>query len=404
MKLKESSDSTSASLSMCRKPQVLSVAPRRHQALKAREMLMQIGRFYEVHCETLIGGMPSFQVQCTKDDAHDTKFRCIQNVNTFIQCISKLRGGLDVITGTPGKLADMCVRGELNAGRMSNLIALALDSAHELTRGASMRCQMSVIARALPPKKRIRVLWMGTSMSPYTGDAARRSIRLYDRGIRSMHDEKELITTVEPQSLEHVQRMVHVQRCMSESERRPYSKIDGVAEIIRLYETDSMVVFWNTRQAMRACYQRLCTDAQLVRPRSTFFMLDGHCSNRERDHVLRNFERIGGVLISTDLVAEGVSFGNVNIIVNADMPRFDPVSSYVSRAGVSISRDKVIVVSIVKARDERSGGDRLCPPSRDELAMQSVKMTLKVKFEQYRSFTRKRRHNKQCRGDSVCFD
>ena len=104
-----------------RKPQVLLVAPRKHMALQARKMFLEIGQFYEIYAQALIGGMPSYQ------------------------CIHRLRGGLDIITGTPGKISDMVRRGVINADKLSNLIAFAMDGADELTSSHSMRQQMQII-------------------------------------------------------------------------------------------------------------------------------------------------------------------------------------------------------------------------------------------------------------------
>ena len=82
---------------------------------------MQVGKFYEIYCQALIGGMPSYQ------------------------CIRRLSGGIDVICGTPGKLADMVKKGVINKRKLENLVAFAMDGANDLTGSESMKRQVRTV-------------------------------------------------------------------------------------------------------------------------------------------------------------------------------------------------------------------------------------------------------------------
>ena len=82
---------------------------------------MQVGKFYEIYCQALIGGMPSYQ------------------------CIRRLSGGIDVICGTPGKLADMVKKGVINKRKLDNLVAFAMDGANDLTGSESMKRQVRTV-------------------------------------------------------------------------------------------------------------------------------------------------------------------------------------------------------------------------------------------------------------------
>ena len=119
-----------------RKPQILLMAPKKHMAIEARKMFLQIGRFYELYCQALIGGMPSYQ------------------------CVRRLSGGIDIICGTPGKLGEMVSRGVINKHKLENLVAFAMDGANELAGSESMKRQVrhvvslsSLFIRNIPIQK-----------------------------------------------------------------------------------------------------------------------------------------------------------------------------------------------------------------------------------------------------------
>eukprot|EP01084_Bolivina_argentea_P041647 76873_1 len=159
-----------------RKPQVIVVSSRRHSAQKCGQLVEEIGKFYGVLSQTIIGGMPKWE------------------------CIKKLRGELDVISGTPGMLCGMINHGVLNKGKMDNLIAFVMDDADELVCSESIRSQMKMITSILPDRK-IKVLWLESVIRQNEIQSGCRYIRSLDKSIKNMSQEKKLIKCITENTL-----------------------------------------------------------------------------------------------------------------------------------------------------------------------------------------------------------
>ena len=212
-----------------------------------------------------------------------------------------------------------------------------------------------------------------------------------------MQDEHSKITSI-GNDLSYIKQMSHIESFVDNDAF--WRKREALEQILRYYRGDThIIVFFNTKHSLRVNYDRI----QTVRPRAMLFMLDKEFNNEERRHIVNNFKNDGGVLFSTDLISVGMVF-KVPIIINYDVPQFDPIKTYIKRCGVSQAKN-VCVISIVNERGQRgrvNGRHRsYWTTDGDMQNMDRIKGTLALQFEDFYDFSADRRRNKAIRSRPI---
>eukprot|EP01083_Nonionella_stella_P268990 909709_1 len=353
-----------------RKPQVLLVAPRRHMAIEAREMFLAVGQFYRINCDILIGGMPSY--------------------SNFIR---RLRDGIDIICGTPGKIADMVDRRVLTRNKLCNLVAVVFDGAEEIFSSHSMRRQMSLVGRAFP-EYGLRVLWLNSVFNPHTAQEAISTIRKLDTSINSCANERKKIHIVNSYcETEDIRAMTHIVKHVRDDRRR--TKVAALQQMVRYFAGDDILIFFNQKKTMRNTFEIFLTENDNCirsRPRSMFYCIDGDCCNQERRDIMHNFAESGGIVFTTDLLnGGGYENPKVNVIINAEVPRFHPITKYIQRAAVSNCKYVFTIVNTWRF-------------SNDENLICGIRSKIKIAFKSYHCFSQQRRRHKSVRGQSILDD
>jgi len=261
--------------------QALVLAPTRELAQQIQKVVIALGDYLNAKCHACIGGTR------VSDD------------------ITKLRNGVHIVVGTPGRVLDMLCRNVLRADRIKMFI---LDEADEmLSRG--FKDQIHDIFQALP--NRTQVGLFSATMPP---EALEITQRFMNNPVRILVKRDEL-------TLEGIKQFYI-------AVDREEWKLDTLCDLYDTLNITQAVIFCNTRRKVD-----YLTDKMRSRDH-TVSSTHGDIGQQERDVILNEF-RTGSsrVLITTDLLARGIDVQQVSLVINYDLPR--NLENYIHRIGRS---------------------------------------------------------------------
>ena len=258
--------------------QSLIMAPTRELAIQVAEAMGQYGRRVGVRVLAIYGGQP-----------YNTQ-------------ISRLKKGVDVVVGTPGRLLDLIQRKSLDLKRVSTVV---LDEADEML-SMGFIADIEAILEATPAERQT-ALFSATMPKPI--------LRLANRYLRDPHTftmgrRKLTVATVEERYY-----------LINESDR--------LAALTRLFEAEPIVsalVFARTRLSTGELAN------ELVGRGFQAEVLNGDLGQEARERVLQRFRNNQiKVLVATDVAARGLDIDHVTHVFNYDLPQ--DVEMYVHRIG-----------------------------------------------------------------------
>ncbi|MEW6672470.1 MAG: DEAD/DEAH box helicase [Thermodesulfobacteriota bacterium] len=277
--------------------QGLIVVPTRELAIQVSEAVGQYGRRVGVRVFAFYGGQP-----------YNTQ-------------LSRLKKGVDVVVGTPGRLLDLIERKLLNLQRVSTVV---LDEADEML-SMGFIADIEAILETTPADRQT-ALFSATMPKPI--------LRLAERYLRDPHRftmgrRKLTVATVEQRYY-----------LINESDR--------LAALTRLFEFEPIVsalVFARTRTGTGELADELAGRGFQAE------VLNGDLGQEARERVLQRFRdnRIK-VLVATDVAARGLDIDHVSHVFNYDLPQ-DP-EMYVHRIGRTGRAGKSgIAISLLTPRE-----------------------------------------------------
>ena len=260
-------------------PQMLVVCPTRELAVQVCQELQELGaKLPGLRALAVYGGAPI-----------DRQIRGI-------------KGGAQVIVGTPGRLIDHVKRGSLD---LSEAKYVVLDEADRMLDMGFVE-EMEMLLKALPDEH--QTLFFSATMN----NAVKRLIDRFGNDPQTVEIQRESLTV---ESIEQV--------CF---EARQRSRVELISRILDLEQPKLALVFCNTKRAVDEC-----TEALLARG-YTADRLHGDITQHLRERVLRLFrEGTVEVLVATDVAARGIDVDDIDIVFNYDLPQ-DP-EDYVHRIG-----------------------------------------------------------------------
>jgi len=281
--------------------QALILAPTRELAQQIQKVVVALGDYLLAKCHACIGGTR------VSDD------------------ISKLKSGVHIVVGTPGRVFDMLTRRVLIPDRIKLFV---LDEADEmLSRG--FKDQIYDIFQLLPPHVQV-----GLFSATMPADALEITQKFMNNPIRILVKRDEL-------TLEGIKQFY----VMVEKEDWKFPTLCDLYETLNITQA---VIFCNTRRKV---------DWLTDKMRSKDFTVSsthGDVGQKERDVILNEF-RTGSsrVLITTDLLARGIDVQQVSLVINYDLPR--NLENYIHRIGRSgrFGR-KGVAINFVTQDDHRA--------------------------------------------------
>ncbi|MFT5142660.1 MAG: ATP-dependent RNA helicase DeaD [Rhodothermales bacterium] len=314
--------------------QVLVLAPTRELAIQVAETMSDYGKSSGIKVLAIYGGQ-AYGLQT-----------------------SKLRRGVDVVVGTPGRLLDLCEKRALNLSQVSTVI---LDEADEMLSMGFIEDIENLLDQT--PAERQTVL-MSATMPSRIRNLAKRYLR--DAVACSIDADKKAPLVR--------QRAYLVNR---------FDKVAAISRIFEVEEVQSCLIFAKTQLGTEDLATQLIKRGIDAKP------LHGGMSQDVRTRIIKSFKSGAlKVLVGTDVAARGLDIDDVSHVINYELPA-DP-EVYVHRIGrtgrAGRSGEAITIVApneIGRIRGvERFTGvqmDRPELPTEEEIeTLRSVKITEKM--------------------------
>jgi len=278
----------------------LVLSPTRELATQIQSVVMALGDYMNVQCHACIGGT---------------------NVGEDIR---KLEYGQHIVSGTPGRVADMIRRRFL---RTRHIKMLVLDEADELL-NRGFREQIYDVYRYLPPATQVVVV---SATLPYD---------VLDMTTKFMTDPVRILVKRDELTLEGLkQYFIAVEK--------EEWKFDTLCDLYDTLTITQAVIFCNTRRKVE-----WLTD-KMREANFTVSSMHGEMPQKERDSIMQDFRQGNSrVLITTDVWARGIDVQQVSLVINYDLP--SNRENYIHRIGRSgrFGR-KGVAINFVTADDVR---------------------------------------------------
>ena len=258
--------------------QGLVLAPTRELALQVADAMYQYGKDRRARVLPVFGGQP------------------------YSKQIQRLRSGVDIVVGTPGRLLDLIRRRALDLSHVSTVV---LDEADEMLSMGFIEDIEEILAAT--PADRQTALLSATLPKPI-------------RRLAGKYMNDPVSCTIE-----------NTQRTVSAIEERYYlvNERDKLAALTRLFEAEaprSAIIFARTRVGTRELATALTEQGISAEA------LNGDMDQNARTAVLNRFRKHQvKILVGTDVAARGLDIDDISHVVNYDLPH-DP-EVYVHRVG-----------------------------------------------------------------------
>ncbi|MBN2556239.1 MAG: DEAD/DEAH box helicase [Anaerolineales bacterium] len=261
-----------------RKIHALVVTPTRELALQDAKATYEYGQHHGVRVLAVYGGQP------------------------YGRQITRLKKGVDIVVGTPGRLLDLIKK---NAIDLSEVSTVVLDEADEMLSMGFIE-DIEAILESTPVERQ-------TALFSATMPRAIRQL-----ASRYMHDPQEIIIEQEQLTVAAIeQRAILVHQ---------NDKLSALTRLLEMEEISQALVFVRTRAQTGSISNALVSRGFQAEP------LSGDLSQETREQVLNRFRQQQiQVLIATDVAARGLDIDDISHVFNYDLP-LDP-EVYVHRIG-----------------------------------------------------------------------
>ena len=259
-------------------PQALVLAPTRELAVQVRDECSKLASGHKAHVVAVYGGKP------------------------IRQQIEKLRRGVEMVVGTPGRVLDLMDRGVLMLGGLRFIV---LDEADRML-DIGFRPDIEKILRRCPQSR--QTLLLSATIPPPVMRLAKRYMR----------DPEMLDFSPKGLSVETIEQFYFTVD--------PMQKFDLLVKLIEREDPTQAIIFCRTKRGTDKIHRRL---SRKFKGSDT---IHGDLAQTARDRVMRAF-RDGKVryLVATDVVGRGIDVTRISHIINYDIPQF--CDDYVHRVG-----------------------------------------------------------------------
>lgn len=264
-----------------RAPQAIVLSPTRELAVQIQNVVLALGDYLNVQCHACIGG-----TSIGKD-------------------IKALERGQHVVSGTPGRVADMIRRRYLNTKQVKMIV---LDEADTLLE-TGFKDTIYEIYRYLPPSAQVVVVsaTLPTDVLQMTNKFMTDPVRiLVKRDELTLEGLKQYFIAVEKEDW----------------------KFDTLCDLYDTLTITQAVIFCNTKRKVD------WLTSKMKEANFTVVSMHGDMEQKERDTIMQEFRQGSSrVLISTDVWARGIDVQQVSLVINYDLP--SNRENYIHRIGRS---------------------------------------------------------------------
>ena len=279
--------------------QALVLAPTRELAMQVAKAANEYGRCLNVRALAVYGGQP------------------------YSPQINRLRQGVDIVVGTPGRLLDLIEKGELDLSHVSTVV---IDEADEMLSMGFIEDIEEILSKI--PSERQTALFSAT-IPPKISSIAKK----YMHSPQSIVIESKHLTV---DAIDH-------RYCLVNKEA------EKLAVLTRIFEVEiitSALIFARTRVGTSELVNELMGRGFPAEA------LNGDLNQQTREQVLNRFRRNQTtVLVATDVAARGLDIDDISHVFNYDLPE-DP-ELYVHRVGRTGRAGKAgIAISLLTAKEQ----------------------------------------------------
>lgn len=236
--------------------------------------------------------------------------------------IRKLKKGVQIVVGTPGRTVDLINR---NVLKLSKINWLVLDEADEML-NMGFKDELDKILAATPKEKQT-LLFSATFPNEVESIAK-----------NYMHNPVELSAGQKNSGADQVSHQYYVV-----SERNRYAALKRIADVNPdIYS----IIFCRTRRETQEIADKLIKDGYNADA------LHGDLSQAQRDSVMQKFRKKHlQILVATDVAARGLDVTDLTHVINHKLP--DQIESYTHRSGRTGRAGKEgISIAIVTGREK----------------------------------------------------
>jgi ATP-dependent RNA helicase DeaD len=282
--------------------QALVLTPTRELALQVARAVYEYGQYSDMRVLAVYGGAP------------------------YSRQIGRLKRGVDIVVGTPGRLIDLMQQKVLD---LSAVRTVVLDEADEMLSMGFIE-DIETILKATPDERQT-TLFSATMPTPI-----RQLAQKYMRDPQAI-------------TIEHKQRTVEAidQRYILVNEE---DKTAALTRIFEVEEIHSALIFARTRIGTGELANELTVRGFPAES------LNGDLSQEARERVLNRFRQNQiKVLVATDVAARGLDIDDISHVFNFDLP--NDSDSYVHRVGRTGRAGKTgVAISLVTPRERHRLG------------------------------------------------
>ena len=260
-------------------PQILVLAPTRELAVQVAEAFGSYAKFMKgLHVLPIYGGQ------------------------SMHQQLNALRGGPQIIVGTPGRVMDHMRRGTL---KLETLKAMVLDEADEMLKMGFIDDIEWILEHT--PKQRQLALFSATMPEQIK--------RVANKYLSEPVHVKIAATTTTVETIE--QRFVQVSQ---------HNKLEALVRVLEVEKTEGIIIFVRTRNSCVELAEKLEARGYASSP------LHGDMNQQARERAVDQLKRGKlDIIIATDVAARGLDVERIGHVVNFDIP-YD-TEAYVHRIG-----------------------------------------------------------------------
>jgi ATP-dependent RNA helicase len=262
-------------------PQALILSPTRELAQQIQKVMYALGNYMSIEVHCCIGG---------KSVGED---------------IRRLDAGVQIVSGTPGRVFDMIKKKNL---RTRNIKMLVLDEADEML-NQGFKEQIYDIYRYLPPMTQVVVV------------SATLPREILEMTKKFMNDPIRILVKRDELTLEGIKQFfVAVEK--------EQWKFDTLCDLYDSLTISQAVIFCNTKKKVDWLAE------QMQKANFTVVKMHGDMEQDEREAVMKAFRNTEyRVLITTDVWARGLDVAQISLVINYDLPTNREI--YIHRIGRS---------------------------------------------------------------------
>ncbi len=259
--------------------QALILTPTRELAMQVKDAIRQMSDSRSLYVLTVYGG---------------------QSIDRQIQ---RLRRGVEIVVGTPGRVIDLLKRGDLKLNKIKWMV---LDEADEMLSMGFIQDVEKILEAASAQRQ---TAFFSATMDPSV-------LKLVRKHLKSPVTVKVEQPKATPKRIEQSVYMVP----------RGWTKSRTLQPILELEDPESAIIFVRTKQAAAELTNTLQAAGHSVDE------YHGNLNQSQRERLLNRFRnRQVRWVVATDIAARGLDVDHLTHVINYDLP--DNVDSYVHRIG-----------------------------------------------------------------------